>query len=167
MMIPEITPLEICLAVFITSLLVYSAGLAVCWFYRQYLHNEGNWYWMAAEQVVCHLLPVFTLLGWLYEEIQTYGALFERNVGMAIQQGGLFCLSVMLSIVALAGSLILTLITPFVMAMACILSALTLLCSLPGLLYGLCWASHDAGEFIGLLSPSHQLKDTRVQAKRE
>lgn len=167
MMIPEITPLEICLAVFITSLLAYAFGLACYWFYQQYLHNEGNWCWMATEKLVSHLMPVFLLLGWLFGQIQAYATVVEHNIGMAVQQVGMFCLTVMMTVTALACALILSMIFPFVMALACILCVFTLLFSVPGLLYGLCWASHDAGEFIGLLSPSHQLKDTRVQAKRE
>jgi hypothetical protein len=156
----EFTPHEICLAVLVATTLLCLQWLACRWFYRHYLHNEGNRAWMMAEDLGSHTKYV---VGWIYRAIllivQAVRELFIY-VGMFLLSTGGICFNVVRifwSFVAI----------PFIACLTLVLAIFSTLCLIPGLLYGLCWASHDAGEFIGLLSPSHQHKKPRVQAKRE
>lgn len=157
----EFTPEEVCCAVFIATGVLCLIYQAARWFHVRYLDCPDNWFWMQTEGMGSRTKAALHFVGRLLVNVSEGTRYVMLNAWMvvvylsyAVLTVGAICLEsahVFVSLVAL----------PFALALTCMLSTITLLCSIPGLLYGLCWAAHDAGELLGVLQPSHSFRELR------
>ena len=155
----EFTPEEVACAVFIATVVLCLMFQAARWFHDCYLDCFDNWCWMQTQGVGSRTKAAFQLFASLMinvlqgtRSVMLHAWMVVIHLSYTLLALGAFCLDsvrVFWSLVA----------TPFALALTCILATLTLLCSIPGLLYGLCWAAHDAGELLGVLQPSHSFRE--------
>lgn len=147
---------DLCLAVATLATIMYLLVLAAWWFYNRFLHRAANTFWMWAE-------------AFAHKSVSS-GAFFGRHVVLVVMSIGrilYYVGCILLAVGAICQQFVYlwwTLPTlPLSLAFACIYAGLTVFCSIPGLLYGLCWAARNGCDLV-LLTPSHAHSRPRAVA---
>lgn len=147
---------EICVTVAAFTVILYLLVQVIRWFYVWYLHQQENVFWMLAEQFalefqwscVYFCQTVLYVVGNTTLGLHFIGVALHFMGCMLLALGGL-CLQIVRVMWAV-------LLLPFSFALTCLLFASTVFCSIPGILYGLCWAARDV--YVTPLTPSHTLR---------
>lgn len=140
--------LEVYLALMVVTALACLVCLASRWFYKKYLGVEENKHWKHTTQMGSYSLRAARFLVYLL-------ALAGRAMKTGVMSASLLLRGLGGTCLGFVQVFWVLMALPLVAGGTCILMVLTCLSSVPGVLYGLCWATSDAADILVALVPSH------------
>ena len=143
-----------CCAVMVFTVILWLLWQAWLRFHRTYLFTERNPAWMWTEKMADDACTGARWVSQFLVGVIKDLKMLLHNLGCLPIVIGAICLH---AVKAFWGLVFLT----FSTAYTALLLALTLVCSIPGLIYGMCLATRDTYDALCPLAPSHTLKPAR------